>query len=130
MLRVSPDKAKYMRAGHLSKMSLELCEKLEKELPNVTIKKLSFLEKRSLTMLVQQCYDQNSLSCNEIAFVSKVPLVCECYRTPFFHLTQEEFYAVVVQTFEAHPECANLAWNSTEAIHDARFPQLLVHFYP
>ena len=81
-------------------------------------------------MLLKQCYDQISLSCNEAAFVSDVPYLCECYRTSLFHLTQEEIYEVVVKSFKANPKCANLSWKSTQAIHDANLPKDLVNYYP
>jgi hypothetical protein len=109
MFRVSPDQATLMKAGHGVKMHLNLYVKPRKEDSNLTNKKLTFLENRLSTKLVQQCYDQNRFSCNESAFVSKVPFVCECSRTPFFHLTQEKFYAVVVQSFEAHPARTKLS---------------------
>jgi hypothetical protein len=94
-----PNKACELQSTRGLKMSMKLVDQPTKQLLNV---RRSHLEECSLTLLVKQWYDQTSLSCNEAAFVSNVPYLCECYRTPLFHLTQEEFYEVVVKVFEAN----------------------------
>ena len=74
------------------KIFLNLEEKPVKQLKDGSNKKLSVLEHKSLMMLVEELYDEPYLSCNEDNFISKVPLLCECYRTPLFSLTQTQFY--------------------------------------
>jgi hypothetical protein len=92
----------YRRIGLRIQLNLE--HKPVKQHPDGSNKKLSVLKERSLTMLVEQLYDEPYLSCNEDTFISKVPLLCECYRTPLFSLTQAQFYKRVVDTFEAHAQ--------------------------
>jgi hypothetical protein len=80
-------------------------------------------------MSVHQCYDQPVLSSNVAAFISKVPFLCECYRTPLLNLTQKQFYKWAVQTFEAHADRVNLFWDSSEEICDAELPRVLLPYY-
>ncbi len=127
MFRINPDRARRWQAKRGMEMSLELIDKPTTQLLNV---RMSELEERSLTLLVKQCYDQTSLSCSEAAFLSNVPYLCECYRTPLFDLTQDAFYEVVVKSFEANPKRTNLTWKSTKAIHDANLPKDLAQYYP
>jgi hypothetical protein len=98
-------------------------------LPTGSNKKLSVLEQRSLTMLFEQLYNEPYLSCSEDNFISKVPLLCECYRTPLFSLTQAQFYKRVVDTFEAHAQQSTLSWDSSKAIRDAQLPRVLLPYY-
>jgi hypothetical protein len=101
-----------------------------KQLPDGSNKKLSLLEQRSLTMLVKQSYDEPYISCNDNTIISKVSLLCECYRTPLFSLTQAQFYKRAVHTFEAHADRSTLSWDSSEAIRDAQLPRALLFYYP
>jgi hypothetical protein len=81
-------------------------------------------------MLVEQLYDEPYLSCNKDNFISKVPLLCECYRSPLFSLTQAQFYKRVVDTFEAHAQRSTLSWDSSQGIRDAQLPRVLLPYYP
>jgi hypothetical protein len=88
---INEDSAREVKENIGLKIILNLKEKPVKQLPDGSNKKLSVLEQRSLTMLVKQLYDEPYLSCNEDNFISKVPLLCECYRSPLFSLTQAQF---------------------------------------
>jgi hypothetical protein len=112
------------------KIVLNLEEKPVKQLRDGSNKKLSVLEQRALTMLVEHLYDEPYLSCNEDNFISKVPLLCECYRSPLFSLTQAQFYKRAVDTFEAHAQSSTLSWDSSKAIRDAQLPKMLLPYYP
>jgi hypothetical protein len=112
------------------KTVLNLKEKPAKQLTDGSNKKLSVLEQRLLTMLVEHLYDEPYLSCNEDNFISKVPLLCECYRSPLFSLTQAQFYKRVVDTFEAHAQRSTLFWDSSLAIRDAQLHRVLLPYYP
>jgi hypothetical protein len=101
-----------------------------KQLPDGSNKKLSVLEQRSLTMLVEHLYDEPYLSCNEDNFISKVHLPCECYRSPLFSLIQAQFYKSVVDTFEAHAQRSTISWDSSQGIRDAQLPRVLLPYYP
>jgi hypothetical protein len=101
-----------------------------KQLRDGSNKKRSLREQRSLTMLVEQLYDKPYLSCNEDNIISKVPLLCECYRSPLFNLTQAQFYKRVVETFEAHAQRSTLSWDSSQGIGDAQLPKVLLPYYP
>jgi hypothetical protein len=81
-------------------------------------------------MLVNQCYDQPDVSSTEAAFVSKAPFLFECYRTPLFSLSQQQFYKRVVQAFEALSERATLSWDASEENCDADLPRVLLPYYP
>jgi hypothetical protein len=107
------------------KIILNLKDKPVKQLPDGSNKKLSVLEQRSLTMLVKQLYDEPYHN-----FISKVPLLCECYRSPLFSLTQAQFYKRVVDTFEVHAQRSTLSWDSSKAIRDAQLPRVLLPYYP
>jgi hypothetical protein len=112
------------------KILLNLEEKPVKQLRDGSNKKLSLLEQRSLTMLVKQLCDEPYFSCNEDNFISKVPLLCECYRSPLFSLTQAQFYERVVNMFEAHAQRSTLSWDSSQGISDALLPRVLLPYYP
>jgi hypothetical protein len=122
--------AKDTKAKFGLKIVLNLEEKPVKQLQDDSNKKLSVLEQRSLTMLVKQLYDEPYLSCNEDNFILKVPLLCECYRSPLFSLTQAQFYKRVVDTFEAHAQRSTLSWDSSQGIRDAQLPRVLLPYYP
>jgi hypothetical protein len=117
-----------------AKLGLKIVLTLEeipvKQLQDGSNKKLSVLEQRPLTMLVKQSYDEPYLSCNEDNFISKVPLLCECYRSPLFSLTQAQFYKRVVDRFEAHAQRSTLCWDSSQGISDAHLPRVLLPYYP
>jgi hypothetical protein len=132
---INPDQAKMKRAATAVKMSCGIYDTPEKLLPDGSNKVLSDLEQRSLNMLVQQCYEETDLCTrlafrSETAFVTHVPYLCECYRTPLFQLTQQQFYKRVVKAFEEHPNRAELGWESSQAIDDAELPTLLLQYYP
>jgi hypothetical protein len=112
------------------KIILNLKDKPVKQLTDGSNKKLSVLEQRSLTMLVEQLYYEPYLSCNEATFISKVPLLCECYRSPLFSLTQAQFYKRIVDTFEAYAQRSTLSWDLSKAIRDAQLPRVLLPYYP
>jgi hypothetical protein len=128
---INEGSARKVKANLGLKIILNLKEKPVNQLPDGSNKKLSVLEQRSLTMLVEQLYDEPHLSCNEDNFISKVPLLCECYRrSPLFSLTQAQFYKRVVDTFEAHAQRSTLSWDSSQAIRDGQLPRVLLPYYP
>jgi hypothetical protein len=127
---INQSSARKAKANLGLKIVLNLKEKPVKELPDGSNKKLSVLEQRSLTMLVEQLYDEPYLSCNEDNFISKVPLLCECYRTPLFSLAQAQFYKRVVDTFEMHAQRSTLSWDSSKTIRDAQLPMVLLPYCP
>jgi hypothetical protein len=128
--KVSPDAALEARTKAELRVLTNLRVKPEKLLKDGSNKKLSDFEQRSLSNLVDQVYEQHDLSYSEAAFVSKVPLLCECYRTPLFCLNQKQFYKRVVQAFEAHACREILSWDSTEDILDVELPTVLLRHYP
>jgi hypothetical protein len=127
---IKEDSAEDTKAKLSLKIVLNLEGKPVKQLPDGSNKKLSVLEQRSLTVLVKELYDEPYLSCNEDNFISKVPLLCKCYRSPIFSLTQAQFYKRVVDTFEAHAQRSNLSWDSSQGIRDAQLPRVLLPSYP
>jgi hypothetical protein len=106
---INEDSAREVKANIGHKIILNLKEKPVKQLRDGRNKKLRLLEQRSLAMLVEQLYDEPYLSCNKDNFISKVPLLCECYRSPIFSLTQAQFYKRVVDMFEAHAQRSTLS---------------------
>jgi hypothetical protein len=127
---INEDSARKVKENIGLKIILNLKEKPVNQLPDGSNKKLGVLEQRLLTMLVEQLYDEPYLSCNEDNFISKVPLLCECYRSPLFTLTQAQFYKRVVHTFEAHAQRSTLSWDSSQGIRDAQLPRVLLPCYP
>jgi hypothetical protein len=127
---INESSAKTVKGNIGLRIILNFKDKPVKQLPDGSNKKLSVLKQRSLTMFVEQLYDEPYLSCNEDNFISKVPLLCECYRSPLFSLTQAQFCKRVVATFEAHAQRSTLSWDSSKAIRDAQLPRVLLPYYP
>jgi hypothetical protein len=82
---------------------------------------LRALEMLTIDQLVDQIYADRLIKRDLHGFVTRVPVLCEYFRTPLFHSSQAKFYELVVDAFEQHPNRDQIPWASTPAIHQVRF---------
>ncbi len=66
------------------------------------------LEQMSVDMAVSQCYLDPRVTISPTGFLQIVPTLTEVYRTPLFASTAQEFYTLIVDTFNRHPARAQV----------------------
>ena len=80
------------------------------------------LEMMSVDMLVDQLYQDPLILRDPRGFATRVPILCEYFRTPLFHSSQQAFYELVIAAFDQHPDRARAPWHTTSPlIHQVRF---------
>jgi hypothetical protein len=77
------------------------------------------LEQMSVDMAVAQCYLDRRVTISPTGFLQIVPTLPEVYRTPLFATTAQEFYTLIVDTFDHHPARAQVSWKTSEKIRKA-----------
>ena len=80
------------------------------------------LEMMSVDMLVDQIYMDPLILRDPLGFATRVPILCEYFRTPLFHSTQRAFYRLVINAFDQHPNRGQVVWpTSSPVIHQVSF---------
>jgi hypothetical protein len=77
------------------------------------------LEQMSVDMAVAQCYLDPRVTISPTGFLQIVPTLSEVYRTPLFDTTAQEFYTLIVDTFDRHPARAQVPWKTSGKIRQA-----------
>jgi hypothetical protein len=77
------------------------------------------LEQMSVDMAVSQCYLDPRVTISLTGFLQIVPTLSEVYRMPLFASTAQEFYTLIVDSFDRHPAHAQVSWKTTETIREA-----------
>jgi hypothetical protein len=77
------------------------------------------LEQMSVDMAVPQCYLDPRVTISPTGFLQIAPTLSEVYRTPLYASTAQEFYTLIVDSFDRHPARAQVSWKTTEKIRKA-----------
>ena len=80
------------------------------------------LEMMSVDELVHQLYQDQLILRSPNGFATRVPILCEYFRTPVFRTSQLDFYKLVIAAFDKHPDRALARCPpSSPVIHQVRF---------
>jgi hypothetical protein len=77
------------------------------------------LEQMSVDMAVAQCYLDPRVTISPTGFLQIVPTLSKVYQTPLFATTAQEFYTLIVDSFDRHPARAQVPWKTSGKVRQA-----------